>query len=45
MLNNGFEMPYCLNIDEYFIFFLDNADLDLLVFLENFLGNMGFINM
>jgi hypothetical protein len=41
MLNNGFVMPYFMNIDEYYVFFLGNADIDLLVFLEIFFGNEG----
>jgi hypothetical protein len=34
-------MPYSMNIVDYSIFFLGNVDVDLLVFLENFLGNEG----
>jgi ABC-type anion transport system duplicated permease subunit len=30
-----------MNIDKYSIFFLDNVDIDLLVFLEIFQGNEG----
>jgi L-rhamnose mutarotase len=33
-------MPYSMNIDDYSIF-LDNVDIDLLVFLEIFLDNEG----
>jgi len=33
-----------MNIDDYSIFFLDNVDIDLLVFLEIFLDNEG-VNM
>jgi hypothetical protein len=43
-LNNGFVMPCSMNIDDYSIFFLDNVDIDLLVFLEIFLDNEG-VNM
>jgi hypothetical protein len=41
LLDNGFVMPYSMNIDEYSIFFLNNVDNDLLVFLEIFLDNEG----
>jgi hypothetical protein len=30
-----------MNIDNYSIFFLDNVDINLFVFLEIFLGNEG----
>jgi hypothetical protein len=39
--NNGFVMHYSMNIIDYSIFFLGNVDVDLLVFLENVLGNEG----
>jgi hypothetical protein len=39
LLNNGFVIPYSMNIDEYYIFFLDNVDIDVIIFLEIFLGN------
>jgi hypothetical protein len=39
LLNNGFVMPYSMNIDEYSILFFDNADIDLLAFFEIFLDN------
>jgi hypothetical protein len=41
LLNNGFAIPCSMNIDKHSIFFLDNVDIDLLVFLEIFLGNEG----
>jgi hypothetical protein len=41
LLNNGFVMPYSMNIDDYSIFFLDNVDIYLLVFLEIFPDNEG----
>jgi hypothetical protein len=44
LLNNSFVMPYSMNINEYYIFFLDNVDIDLLVFLEIFPNNEG-VNM
>jgi hypothetical protein len=34
-------MPYSMNIDDYSIFFLDNVDIDLILFLEIFLDNEG----
>jgi hypothetical protein len=34
-------MPYSMTIVDYSIFFLGNVDVDLLVFLKNFLGNEG----
>jgi hypothetical protein len=34
-------MPCSMNIDKYFIFFLHNVDIVILVFLEMFLGNEG----
>jgi hypothetical protein len=44
LLNHGFVMPCSMNIDKYSIFFIDNVDIDLLVFLEIFLDNEG-VNM
>jgi hypothetical protein len=41
LLNIGFVMPYSMNSNDYYIFFLVNVDLDLLVFLEIFLDNEG----
>jgi hypothetical protein len=41
LLNNGFLMQGSMNIDEDYIFFLYNSNIDLLVFLEIFLGNEG----
>jgi hypothetical protein len=41
LFNNGFVMPCSMNIDNYSIFFLDNVDIDLLVFLEFFRRNEG----
>jgi hypothetical protein len=41
LLNNGFVIPYSMNIGEYSIFFLDNDDIDVLVFLEIFPNNEG----
>jgi hypothetical protein len=41
LLNNGFVIPYSINIYNYSIFFLDNDDIKLLFFLEIFLGNDG----
>jgi hypothetical protein len=41
LLDNGFVMPYSMNIDDYSIFFLDNVDIDILVFLEIFPDNEG----
>jgi hypothetical protein len=41
-LKSGFVMPYSMNIDKYSIFFLDNADINILVFFEIFPGNKGF---
>jgi hypothetical protein len=41
LLNNGFLMPCSMNIDNHYIFFLDNVDIDLLVFLKIFLDNEG----
>jgi hypothetical protein len=34
-------MPLSMNIDVYSIFSLGNYDINLLVFLEIFLGNVG----
>jgi hypothetical protein len=34
-------MPCFMRIDEYSIFFLDNDDIDLLIFLEMFPNNEG----
>jgi hypothetical protein len=44
MLKSGFLIPCSMNIDKYSIFFLNNVDIDLLVFLEIFPGNEG-VNM
>jgi hypothetical protein len=43
-LNNGFVMPRSMNIDEYYIFFLDIVDSDIIFFLEIFPDNEG-VNM
>jgi hypothetical protein len=34
-------MPCSVNIDKYYIFFHYNVDINLLVFLQMFLGNEG----
>jgi hypothetical protein len=41
LLNNGFVIACSMNIDKYSIFFLDNFDIYLLVFLEIFPCNEG----
>jgi hypothetical protein len=41
LLNNGFVMPYSMNIDDYSILFLDNVAIDILIFLEIFPDNEG----
>jgi hypothetical protein len=41
LLNNGFVVPYSMNIDDYSILFLDNVDIDLFVFLEIIPDNEG----
>jgi hypothetical protein len=44
LLKNGFVIPCSMNIDNYSIFFVDNVDIHLLVFLEIFPNNEG-VNM
>jgi hypothetical protein len=41
LLNNGFVMPCSMNIEKYSIFFLDNVDINLFIFLKIFPGNEG----
>jgi hypothetical protein len=35
LLNNGFVMPYSMNIDDYSILFFDDVDIDIFVFPDN----------
>jgi hypothetical protein len=41
LLNNGFVMPFSMDIEKYYIFFLDKFCIHLLVFLEIFLDDEG----